>query len=304
LNDSPLRRPFPVPAFNPFHGGRMAWRIGAVAEYILSLSPPPRTAARPRLEGFRYITMAGRAHLLQLRESLVSLARCWSAIPGITLLSDGSWEEADFRKCFGWWPHELVVRTPGDVREELTKQGYEKLAEFTKTHPLALKLGFIVTEALRGRCFFVDTDILWLKDPVDLLGRHNWDAGVAASVETTGSFNRDLAQKFCPAVLEPPYTNTGFVMLSGKLFNGGLSLDEVLESISDRSHEFNEQTVIAIAVRLNGQNLPGDFLINEFSNPFEMRPAHLDGRDGWARHYVRFMRHLLYRDALILRWRG
>ena len=279
----------------------MAWRIGAVAEYILSLSSAPRFGLRPRLEDLRYITMAGRAHLLQLRESLVSLVRCWSAVPAVTLLSDGTWSEVDGRKWFDWWPNDFVVRTPETVRSNLKSHGHAKLAKFTQTHPLSLKLGFIVNEALCRKSFFVDSDILWLKDPVEKLRQHTWEAGVAASVEPGGSFNRDLALKVCPSVLEPPFTNTGFVLLCGELFGNRSKLDETLEMISDAGHEFNEQTVIAIAVRQNGQSLSKDFLINEFEAPFDLWPKHLRGQSGYARHYVRFMRHLLYRDALLLR---
>ena len=304
MHESPLRRPFPVQILNPFHGGRAAWRIGTLAEYVLSLSRAPRGVSRPKLDGIKYITMAGKAHLLQLRESLISLERCWSAIPQITILSDGSWEESEFRECFNWWPYELEVCTPDAVRRQLKSQGHDVLEEFTKTHPLALKLGFIVSEGLGGKVMFVDSDILWLKDPVELLRRHDWDAGVAAAEEPTGTYNQDLAQKVYPVLLKPPFINAGMVLLQGQLFKRGDTIEHVIGNIGERSYEFNEQTIIAIAVKLNGQILPASFLINDFSDPFKMRPIVLDGRSGLARHYVRFMRHLMYRDALILRWRA
>src|SRR6266705_3162328 len=91
-----LYRPLPFSIFNPFHGAKFAWRIGGAAEWLVSKISPPAVAAKPPCD-INYATMAGRGHLLQLRESLVTMARTWSALPRLTLLSDGSWTEAEVR---------------------------------------------------------------------------------------------------------------------------------------------------------------------------------------------------------------
>lgn len=293
-------RPFPVSALNPFHGGKLAWRLGGLAEWALSKASAPQAAKKPLCK-INYATMAGRAHLLQLRESLITVARTWSALPRLTVLSDGSWAKEEFESLFQWWPQEVRLLSPTDVRTDLQRQGNDALADFTATHPLSLKLGLIVGEASRGPCMFVDSDILWFRNPVKFLSSHDWCAGVASTTEAYGCFNRQLAEAICPEVLTPPLTNSGCVLLAGRLFSTDLQLEAVLRKITVREHEFNEQTIIAIAVRLCGQSLSPEFLINDFSEPLAWRPKYLNGRHGFARHYVRFMRHLLYRDALLLR---
>jgi hypothetical protein len=297
---SPLYRRFPLWAFNPFRRSQVAWRLGNLAEWILSKLSVPAFFPKPASD-INYATMAGKAHLLQLRESLITVARTWSAVPRLTVLSDGSWSKTDAESFLEWWPQNLRFVNPEDVRANLRKQGRAKLASFTVTHPLSLKLGFIVAEACYRRCFFADSDILWFKDPSNLLSGHNWEAGVAATVESTGSLNRELARQICPEMLNPPFINTGVILLSGQLFGEPQRMDEILTKIKTPNHEFNEQTIIAAAVRSGGQILPQDFMINDFDRPFDPWPKHLNGKGGHARHYVRFMRHLLYRDALILR---
>jgi hypothetical protein len=298
-----LRQSFPIHALNPLHGGKPAWRLGKIAEYILSNAPEPQVTPRKTFDDLNLITMVGKSHFLQLRESLLSLARTWSEIPRVIVLSDGSWEEWEFLRHFAWWPGEMTIKMPAQIKKDLLARGFTSLAEFTGVHPLSLKLGFIVSEAMTARIMFSDSDILWFRDPVGFLKRHSWATGVAASVETIGSFNDDLARASGAGILEPPFTNSGIVLLSGPLFPDDERLEGVLGLIRQREHEFNEQTIIALAVLRHGHHLPTDFLVNEFSDPYALTGARAVLGAGAARHYVRFMRHQMYRASLGLRVR-
>src|SRR5689334_1741359 len=83
-------------------------RLGQLALNVLSrwcIKPLP-----PKPEcGMRYLTLAGRAHWLMLRESLLSVYRCWEKLPSVTVVSDGSWSSADFGPVFSWWSGNIHV---------------------------------------------------------------------------------------------------------------------------------------------------------------------------------------------------
>jgi hypothetical protein len=293
---------FPAFCFNPGNSASIACRVGAFAEYILSHLDTRGVGEAPSL-GLKYLAMLNKRHGLQFRESLLSVARTWSAYPDLVVLSDGSWRPAELENGLEWWPNRIQVREPWEVWKVLLEAGQKRLVELSRKHPLSLKLAFVLTEALTSRVIFVDSDVLWLADPVPRLKEHRWMDGVAVSVEPGGSFNLQLAKAACPEILCPPFANTGCILLEGQLFASWKTLDGLLTLVSDSAHEFNEQTVFAIAAKQHGQYLPPDFLINDFAEPQRLKPLYLDGSRGLARHYVRFMRHLLYRDALLLRIR-
>jgi hypothetical protein len=304
MKDSPLHRPFPIPAFNPFHGGRMAWRLGLLAEYILSLCPPPRIKPRPRLDDLRYVTMAGRAHLLHLRESLISLHRSWQNLPDLVVVSDGSWGREEFLKTFRFWPGPITLMMPQEVSSALAASGDQALAELALRHPYGLKLAAIVLLARTRRMLFIDADVLWFSDPSEMLTRYQARDTPAVTVESNRSFNTQLALAFCPAALESPYVNSGGVLLEGELCDKGLLDSMIAFILNKRDYAFIDQTVAAVAVRLNGTVFPKQFCLVEFDDAFAVshqRPW----KDGYhSRHYVTFMRHQFYRDALQLRWQA
>jgi hypothetical protein len=279
----------------------LARGTGAIAKHLLSRQLQQKIKVKP-LSSLRYVSMVGRKHWLLLRESLVSLNRCWVNIPRLTIVSDGSWEKAEFLGYFGFWSGPIEILMPSEIIGPLTAGGAGKLVQLANQHPLGLKLAAIVYLAQKEQILFVDSDILWFSDPESFLAKFRDCVGPATGIETGGSFNRDLIQKHCPEVISSfPYVNTGCVYLKGELCPCDLLESMLTTALEQPENYFNEQSIIAVAVQRVGRRFPSNFCLVDFDALALHRNPWRKGY--YACHYVHWMRHQFYRDAFWLRLR-
>ena len=107
--------------------------------------------------------------------------------------------------------------------------------------------------------------------------------------------------RHCPQVLEPTFVNSGIVTLHGELMAPELLRSMVRDALRDPQDSSCEQTIIATAVKLGGEFLPEQLSLVEFDDVSRFRSRDMWDEGYYSRHYVNWMRHLLYRDALKLR---
>jgi hypothetical protein len=277
-------------------------RLGEIAQTILSRWPISPQPAKPPAN-FRYLTVSDRGHWLMLRESLFSLHRSWDSLPQITVVSDGSWAADDFAQVFAWWPMPITVLTRQEVSVSASSAGFLELSDYARRSPYGLKLATIVTQAMEQPVLFVDADILWFKDPALLLGDpQSWDKPRGLRESTCYHQHRDMARRHCAQVLEPPFVNSGIVALHGELMAPELLRTLVEEALNDPQDSSREQVIVAIAVKLGGDLFPEKLSLVEFDDVHRFRSCNVKGEGFYSRHYVNWMRHLLYRDALKLRF--
>jgi hypothetical protein len=236
-----------------------------------------------------------------LRESLYSLHRSWNSLPEITVVSDGSWTANEFARVFAWWPTPITVLTRAEICQAASSAGFSELADYAGQSPYGLKLAAIVTQAKKRPTIFVDADILWFRDPALLLGdRVSWDKPRALR-ESNGHQRRDMATRHCAQVLEAPFVNSGIVALHGELMTTALLRSMVQDALRDPQDSSCEQTIIASAVKLGGEVFPEKLSLVEFDDVHRFSPRNMNNEGYYSRHYVNWMRHLLFRDALKLR---
>ncbi len=245
--------------------------------------------------------MASRGHWLLLRESLVSLHRAWQSLPALTVVSDGSWKKDEFIGAFDFWPNPIRVLTPNEILEQLAKAGQSALVELAKAHPLGLKLAAIILSAQQDAVLFVDSDILWFSDPNKIIEHFRGVKGPVTAIETGSSYSEKLIQQFCPEGLQSPGINTGCVYLEGELCERELFQELLAAALEEPKHNFNEQTIIAIAVQKNGYRFPLELCLVDFSDASAFKRKKPWQNGVFSRHYVNWMRHQFYRDALRLR---
>ena len=297
-----LRRKLAPGLLRPFSGMNVSVRLGEIAQTVLSRWPIPPQPVKPTAS-FCYLTLSGRANWLMLRESLFSLHRSWNSLPEITVVSDGSWTTNEFAQVFAWWPAPIRVLMRDQICDAASSAGFPELAEYARVSPYGLKLAAIVTEARKQSVLFVDADILWFRDPTLLTGdATSWDKPRALR-ESNCHQDRGMALRHCARVLEPPFVNSGIVALHGDLMAPELLRSMVQEALPHPKDSSCEQTIIASAVKLNGELFPEKLSLVEFDDVRRFR-----SRDPWSegycsRHYVNWMRHMLYRDALKLHLR-
>lgn len=296
-----LARKFAPGLLRPFSGMNISVRLGEIAHTILSHWPIRPQPAGP-IANFRYLTMCDRAHWLMLRESLFSLHRSWTLLPEITVVSDGTWTATEFADVFAWWPAPITVLTRQQICEAASSADLPELADYARESPYGLKLAAIVIEARKQPVLFVDADILWFGDPLLLLGEPTSWTKPRGLRESNCHQRREMALRHCAQVLEPPFVNSGIVALHGELMAPDLMRSMVQESLPFPQDSSCEQTVIAAAVKLGGEFFPEKLSLVEFDDVHRFRSRNMKTEGYYSRHYVHWMRHVLYRDALRLRF--
>jgi len=294
---------FAAGLLNLFSSLNVSVRFGQLALNVLSrwsIKPlPPK-----RESGLCYLTIAARSHWLLLRESMFSLYRSWKELPTITVVSDGSWSAADFYPVFSWWPGKITLLSREQIIADTDAAGERELAQYAEASCWGLKLASIVLLARREPILFVDADILWFKDPADLFGpRDSW-AKPRGVREPNCYQQRETALRFCPEVLQPPFVNGGIVALHGEFLPTEVLRAMVREALTDPNDGRFEQTIIASAVHMGAGLLPSKINLVAFDDIHRFCYRNMAREGYYSRHYVSWMRQLLYRDALTLRWRA
>jgi hypothetical protein len=233
---------------------------------------------------------------------MFSLYRSWKKLPTITVVSDGSWSAADFYPVFSWWPGEINVLSREQIITDADAAGERELARYAEASAWGLKIASIALSARRQAVLFVDADILWFKDPADLLGTSDSWAKPRGVRESNCYQHREMALRFCPEVLQPPFVNGGILALHGEFLSADILRAMVNEALTDPDDGAFEQTIIASAVHKGAGLVPGELSFVEFDDIDRFRHRNMKREGYYSRHYVNWMRHLLYRDAFKLRW--
>jgi len=275
-------------------------RLGQLALNALSrwsIKPlPPKPES-----GVNYMTMGGHDHWLMLRESLFSLYQSWKKLPTITVVSDGSWSAADFYPVFSWWPGEINVLSREQIVAQADAAGERELAQYGEASAWGLKVASIVLLARREPVLFVDADILWFADPADLLGPSEFWARPRGVREPDCYQHREMALRFCPEVMEPPFINGGILALYGEFLPAAMLRAMAHEALVDPKDGAFEQTIIASAVHRGAGLLPAEVNLIAFDDVNRFFHRNMRRERYCTRHYVNWMRHLFYRDAFNLR---
>jgi hypothetical protein len=295
-----LARRFAPGLLRPFSGMNISVRLGEIAHAILSRWPIPRQPAKP-VSHLCYLTMCDRANWLMLRESLFSLYRTWNSLPEITVVSDGSWQAQEFAEVFAWWPLPITVLMREEICLSALSAGFPELADYARKSIWGLELATITTQAKQHPVLYADTDILWFKDPVLLLGDPALWVKPRAQRESNCHQRRDMALRHCPQVLEPPFVNGGMIALHGELMTPALLRSMVQDALPYPLDSSCEQTIKAAAIKLGGEFFPEKLSLVEFNDVHRLRSRNMKEEGYYSRHYVTPARQLLYRDALKLR---
>ena len=275
-------------------------RLGQLALNILSRWSIKPLPAKPE-SGLHYLTVGGRSHWLMLRENMFSLYCSWKKLPTVTVVSDGSWSAADFHPVFSWWPGKVNVLSREEIIAQADAAGEGEIARYAEASGWGLKIASIVLLARREPVLFVDADILWFADPADLLGPKDSWAEPRGVREGNCYQHQEMALRFCPNVLEPPYVNGGILALHGEFLTPDVLRPMVQQALTGAEDGAFEQTIIATAVHRGAGLLPTKINLVEFDDINRFCHRNMRSEGYYSRHYVNWMRHLFYRDALRLR---
>lgn len=293
---------FPWGLINPLSRMNRGVRIGELSRHVLLRLRPPQRIPNPLPQSqLHYVTFCGQTHHLLLRESLRSLGCAWTQLPELTVISDGSWNESEIRSYLHWWPTPIRVWSREMVLQSPLLSHLPYLRRYASLSPFGLKLASLFLLAHHGPYLYVDVDILWFDDPLPWLGSlASWPA-LRAVPESCLHQHEELARRFCPQALNPPYLNGGFLAVAAPFLPSDQIEAMATLALHDPMDGRAEQTIFATAAHHSGGTLDPSLCCMDYSDAAHTLPRPMRRAGFRSRHYVNWMRHHFYTDALRLR---
>ncbi len=284
----------------------LAYRSSAFWRAVADRWPIRPIAPKPRLD-LDVLTFGGAAHLSMIRETLLSLALTWPALPRVTVATDGTLSPKKAAEALGWWPepaprvaswHELVepLRSNDPLRRDLLR--------FAERDAMGRKMASAAALALSGDVLYADCDLLWLGIPPSLAAlRAGTGPRLAMSTDIRPAYDPALVPEWLPELAPPPHFCAGFFYARGDILSAA-GVTDLMAFAADRGIGLTEQTIFAEADRrLGGEHFPlAEVLL--FEGDRFILGSSIRGAAWSARHYVGPVRHLFWRDAMAVRFGG
>jgi hypothetical protein len=280
-----------------------AFRSGNIYRDVLGRLPTPKPKKKPILN-LTLLSMTGEHHLLMLEQCLLSIARHWVAIPELIIVSDGNIPIEAIQKRLSWWCGPLEIKQWQEFTTYHSNRERPELATYAEKDPFGKKLAAILAVAEQKRMIWCDTDIIFYNDFSKILLNTPANTPCIYTTEDwTRAYDDNLIKKGLSHLQEIPPVNTGLVLCEGNLYDS-CGLKTLVAACISTCHSFTEQTILAEAVYRKGKVLWDCELIKIILKDHQsIKPTYL--RSNWmARHYIRPVRHLFWRDALALRLHG
>jgi Nucleotide-diphospho-sugar transferase len=278
----------------------LAYRSSALYRAAARVLPVGSWPAKPALD-FDFLTFGGIAHLGMIRETLLSLARAWPALPRVTVATDGTLSPAQALAALSWWPGEPPRVVDWRQLVGTVVERYPDLGRFAERDAMGRKMAAVASIALQGDVFYSDVDVLWLREPPSLAKfRDGKGVRLAMSTDIMPSYDKRLVPEILPDLSQPPYLCAGLSYARGD-FLAAAGVEPLLRRAAEDGIGVTEQTIFAEADRRMGGEC---FPLEEIAIIVDDRVSLTSSvrRAEWsARHYVGRVRHLFWRDALAIR---
>ena len=246
----------------------------------------------------KWVTMVGVTQVPMLQQCLLTLLRCWDAVPAkIILVSDGSVKEEDLRKSFGFLPAGTEFRQPQDY---LVPFDGTPLGDYAAQHPFGLKLAILLKENEIGRTLWCDSDILFFGDLSQAI--QNIPAGpiCVAGVDWIHGYEPQLRDLLGGQWMPERPVNAGFVLFEAVPFVMS-QIQAGLDSSRKSWDWATEQTLVAyFHAKMGGRYWSPEEMVITGEDSQELRGD--PWRRNWTgRHYIKPYRQLFWRDVFLLK---
>ena len=247
------------------------------------------------------LTACGRKHLPMLQQALYSAAVNWSRLPAVTVVSDGTIDEAEIARKLAWWPAELQVRPWQIYADYHRDRGRTALARYAENNGFGRKLAAILALSESQRMFWCDCDILFFSDFTPYLNIEIPPVPFFVATEDwCYGYDTNLTDTLQPHLLDTRPVNTGMALFEGNLYDS-CCLEPLIERAAVKCNGFTEQTILAEAVLRRGRIAWELDTVRIFSEDLLTLTPTFIGKPWVARHYVNTLRSLFWRDALAFR---
>jgi hypothetical protein len=239
--------------------------------------------------GFTYLTLACIDDLLMTRCSLYTLARSSSALPRLVVACDESLPEKVLKDSLDFWPSEIICLNREVVSNFWRMRADQQIADFCMRHIFGYKIAACLMLAVDSRVLYSDGDVLWFRDPVNLMGIHG-EFPLYGSSDIYASYHHNLLGKL-PGSLPEDLKNRPFINAGVAIYNRDLHeidrfrqyLDAVLSE--DPVHRFSEQGLVAALVVQIGGVISSETVCMDHEESSLCLPS-FRSKPWVARHYI------------------
>lgn len=250
---------------------------------------------------YTLVMMCGIGQLPMLKVCLRSIYKQFSNLPHIILFTDLSSDTDQFKKALNLFPAGSISIVSGyDCINHHRRNKKNQLVLFAEKNPMGLKLAAILqTLESKKSVLYCDTDVIWYGDPYAIIHQHitNPNFDMAMSEDFQAAYDKHLIDNANLAKLyDKPYFCAGILLIKELSVNNQETLNRLLETVSEKSDHFSEQTIFAFLNReSNNILLDKNKFVIRTDDQFQIKPKRVPGI--LARHYTGPVRHIFWRDA-------
>lgn len=282
----------------------LAFRARTVYRLVLKVLPLPQTPPKSE-QDLTLVSMCGAKYIGLLQQSLFSLYREWTLLPKLHIVSDGSVTVSELQNALHWWSGTKEFSSWEESVAYHEQRGRRSIVQFAQSNVMGKKLAVILKAGEQGPTLWCDSDILWFKQLPNIpkVDQTNTRPVLKISEDFQPSYDPRLIESGLSHLTQPPYRNAGLIYIQGEVLKH-CKLQPLLDLAAEKPSNDAEQTIFAEA---NYQLNSGIWLRDEIAcfaeDAITTRPQYA-GKNWVARHYIGPVRHLFWRDALILRVGG
>lgn len=274
----------------------MAFRLPPFYKHLLKYRK--LSAVNKPLTNLHLLMMTGKHHLPMLRFSVYAIAKNWKELPKLTVINDGTVSADKIRSALSFWKGNLQICHWSANANYHKQKGRQALAGYASIHPFGKKMAAILHYAEFSPTLWVDSDILFFKDPAAYLPPVKTDFICGGTEDWLRAYDDDVLKLLPPNDLHIlPGINAGMLFVYGKDIYEKFEIETLLNQINPNYSFFTEQTIFAyIASTSLGILWDAATVKNTQDDNQEIRvipPTHL-----MARHYTSIMRQLFWRDVM------
>ena len=271
----------------PNFGYHLARLKGAAARrfYCVSLSLIARRRLNvPRSVALDVFSYSGEAMLPEQIASIRSFLRHIGRPKSFTVVSDGSYSGRSVRLLEGLDP---TITVQSSIQPARLNEFPDKFRRYLSSHPTGKQLALIMSLPANGPALYIDSDVLFFKNAVDLAKRAD-ERSVSAYYLADCQFSGD-ARLLRDAHEQREPVNTGVLLLFQKL-DWSLGIRRFQELEGDPVF-FTNQTLAHLTMHANGaQPFDRAKYVLQLDDQF-VYPDRYAGATLALRHYVNPVRH-------------
>lgn len=242
--------------------------------------------------------MTGKHHLPMLRFSVYAIAKNWMCLPKLTVINDGSVDDSQIIAALSFWKGSFQVVHWSVNANYHEQKDRPALARYAASHPFGKKMAAILHYAEHEPTLWVDSDILFFKDPAAYLPLVETGFVCGGTEDRLRAYD-EVVLRLLPSnnlhIL--PGINAGLLFVFGEGIYEKFDMENMLLQIQPDYAFFTEQTIFAyIASTSLGILWDNSAVKSTQEDNQELRvtiPQAL-----LARHYTSIMRQLFWRDAM------